>query len=89
MPTLMLELASASPPNPLQRLACLCARTPSLTTPYASTPPPLTIFTLLMLPHPRLTILTLLQGPQVMSLTPPSPPCLPSIHSYSALPTCP
>ncbi|MBW0544802.1 hypothetical protein O181_084517 [Austropuccinia psidii MF-1] len=28
MPTLMLELASTSPPKPLQWLACLCARTP-------------------------------------------------------------
>ncbi|MBW0564473.1 hypothetical protein O181_104188 [Austropuccinia psidii MF-1] len=62
MPTLMLELASASLPNPLQCLAFLCAHTPlqmrprhfppnsALTTPYAST-------------HP----------------------CLPSLHSCSAL----
>ncbi|MBW0528221.1 hypothetical protein O181_067936 [Austropuccinia psidii MF-1] len=28
MPTLTLEFASASLPNPLQCLACLCARTP-------------------------------------------------------------
>ncbi|MBW0556891.1 hypothetical protein O181_096606 [Austropuccinia psidii MF-1] len=52
MPTLMLELASASPPNPLQCLACLCARTSlqmrlqhcppiaALSTPYASAPAP-------------------------------------------------
>ncbi|MBW0520066.1 hypothetical protein O181_059781 [Austropuccinia psidii MF-1] len=52
MPTLTLELASTSPPNPLQHLSCLCARTPlqmrlqhgppisALTTPYASAPLP-------------------------------------------------
>ncbi|MBW0539269.1 hypothetical protein O181_078984 [Austropuccinia psidii MF-1] len=58
---LLLELASASPPNPLQCLACLRACTPlqmrlrncppisSLTTPYASKP----------LPHPLLGLQSL------------------------------
>ncbi|MBW0519307.1 hypothetical protein O181_059022 [Austropuccinia psidii MF-1] len=61
----------------------------TLTTPYASTPPPLTIFTLLQCPHhslqfctpasssPWLTVLMLLQGPQVMPLKLPSPPLIP------------
>ncbi|MBW0508479.1 hypothetical protein O181_048194 [Austropuccinia psidii MF-1] len=51
MPTLTLELASASPPNPLQCLVCLCAHNPpdetptlppisTLTTPYAYAPLP-------------------------------------------------
>ncbi|MBW0573583.1 hypothetical protein O181_113298 [Austropuccinia psidii MF-1] len=98
MPTLTLELDSTSPPNPLQRLACLRAHTPLqmrlqhcphisvLTTPYTSTPPS---------SSPWIIILTLLRGPQVMPLTPPSPPLtpprshrLPSLRSYSARQTC-
>ncbi|MBW0490102.1 hypothetical protein O181_029817 [Austropuccinia psidii MF-1] len=101
---LTLELAPASLPNPLRCLACLRARTPlqmrlrhcppisTLTTPYAYTPLPLTIFTLLQCPHhslrfrtpasssPQLTILTLLRGPQVMPPMRPSPPPNPICH---------
>ncbi|MBW0568064.1 hypothetical protein O181_107779 [Austropuccinia psidii MF-1] len=87
----------------------------TLTTPYASTPPPLTLFTLLQCPQDETTIrpsplLTLPHpclifslaynlytpaGPQVMPLTPPSPPLiptctchLPSLCLWSASPTC-
>ncbi|MBW0478306.1 hypothetical protein O181_018021 [Austropuccinia psidii MF-1] len=52
MPTLILELASASPPNPLQQLECLCASTPlQMRLQHCPPSPP---SPLLMLPHPRL-----------------------------------
>ncbi|MBW0562552.1 hypothetical protein O181_102267 [Austropuccinia psidii MF-1] len=63
MPTLMHELDSASPPNPLQPLECLHTHT-ALTTPYASAPW-------------WLTILTLLRQPQDMPPMPPSTPLMP------------
>ncbi|MBW0576637.1 hypothetical protein O181_116352 [Austropuccinia psidii MF-1] len=72
-------------PNPLPYLPCLCARTPlqmrlrhfppisALTTPYASTPPPLTIFMLLQRPQDETTmppspLLTLLHPRLIFSL---------------------
>ncbi|MBW0546591.1 hypothetical protein O181_086306 [Austropuccinia psidii MF-1] len=86
MPTLMLDLASASPPHLLQCLACLRARTPHLHlhhslrfhTPASSLP--------------WLSILMLLRDPQVMPPMPPHLPnliCrLPPLCSWSAFPTC-
>ncbi|MBW0550992.1 hypothetical protein O181_090707 [Austropuccinia psidii MF-1] len=50
MPSLMLELASASLPDPLQCLACLCHRTPlQMRLQHCPPSPP---SPLLMLPHP-------------------------------------
>ncbi|MBW0557320.1 hypothetical protein O181_097035 [Austropuccinia psidii MF-1] len=84
MPTLMVELASASLPNPLQCLACLRACTPfqmrlqhcphhslHFCTPASSLWP---------------TILTLLRGPQVMPLMPPSTPLTPNPLSAAYYP---
>ncbi|MBW0552901.1 hypothetical protein O181_092616 [Austropuccinia psidii MF-1] len=75
MPTLTLELASTSPPNPLQRLTCLCACTPlQIRLQHFPPSPP---SPLLLLP-----IFTLLQCPQYETTMPPSPlltlphPCL-------------
>ncbi|MBW0460384.1 hypothetical protein O181_000099 [Austropuccinia psidii MF-1] len=98
MPTLTLELASTSLPNPLLRLACLRARTPlqMRLQHYPPSPPS----PLLMLPHPRL-IFSLAHnpyaaaGPSSYASRPPSPPftppctChLPSLLLWSAFPTC-
>ncbi|MBW0498032.1 hypothetical protein O181_037747 [Austropuccinia psidii MF-1] len=75
-------------PNPFQYYSQCLGNYTSWCYPAASTPPPLTIFTLLQIPHnslrfhtpasssPQLTIVTLLRGPQVM------PPTLPSPAAY-------
>ncbi|MBW0536516.1 hypothetical protein O181_076231 [Austropuccinia psidii MF-1] len=98
MPTLMLELASASPPNPLQCLACLRTRTPlqiRLQHCPPSQPSPL-----LTLPHPRLIFSLACNpytpvGPSIYAseatltpLTPHHTHCLPSLRSWSAFLTC-
>ncbi|MBW0577963.1 hypothetical protein O181_117678 [Austropuccinia psidii MF-1] len=76
MPTLTLELASASPPNPLQRLACLRAHTP-LHMRLQHCPNHSLCFCTPASSSPWLTILTLLRGPQVLPPTQPSPPLTP------------
>ncbi|MBW0506300.1 hypothetical protein O181_046015 [Austropuccinia psidii MF-1] len=98
MPTLMLELASKSPPNPVQCLACICAHTPlqmrlehclpSLPSPLLLFPHPCLIFSLANNPFP-------VAGPSSYAsdaaLTPLTPPCtcrLPSLRWWSAFPTC-
>ncbi|MBW0511210.1 hypothetical protein O181_050925 [Austropuccinia psidii MF-1] len=80
MPTLMHELASTSPPNPLQPLRCLHSRTAlkiclcgsapisSFTHPHASAPVPL-------------NMLTLLLRPQDILQTPPPHLCAPTLSS--------
>ncbi|MBW0572615.1 hypothetical protein O181_112330 [Austropuccinia psidii MF-1] len=80
MPTITLELASASPPNPLSHLACLRACTPLQMRlqhcPHLRLHHSLCFHTPTS-SSPWLTILTLLRGPQVMPPTPPSPPFTP------------
>ncbi|MBW0489821.1 hypothetical protein O181_029536 [Austropuccinia psidii MF-1] len=76
MPTLMLELASASLPNPLRRLACLHACTP-LQMRLQHCPHHSLCFRTCSSSSPQLTVLTLLWSPQVMPLAPPSPPLTP------------
>ncbi|MBW0550157.1 hypothetical protein O181_089872 [Austropuccinia psidii MF-1] len=94
MPTLTLELASASPPNPLQRLACLRAHTPLQMRPHLCPHHSLRFRTPASY-SPWITILILLWVPQVMPPTPPSPPLtppctcrLPSLGLWGAFPTC-
>ncbi|MBW0532633.1 hypothetical protein O181_072348 [Austropuccinia psidii MF-1] len=78
MPTLTLGLASASPPNPLKLLACLCART-SLQMRLRHFPPS-PPSPLLTLPHPRL-IFSLAYNPYA--------PAGPSSHASDAALTTP
>ncbi|MBW0582845.1 hypothetical protein O181_122560 [Austropuccinia psidii MF-1] len=92
MPTLTLELASASPPNPLQCLACLSTRTPlQMRLQHCPPSPPSLLLTLL---HPCLIFSLAYNtytpaGPSSnasnATLTPLTPPCthlLPSLLSW-------
>ncbi|MBW0522151.1 hypothetical protein O181_061866 [Austropuccinia psidii MF-1] len=103
MPTLTLELASASLPNPLQCLACLGTCTPLQMRLRHCPPSPPSQF--LMLPHPRLIFSLRYNpyapaGPSIYASKQPSPPSyaslhtpnpiprLPSLRLWSAFPTC-
>ncbi|MBW0535845.1 hypothetical protein O181_075560 [Austropuccinia psidii MF-1] len=90
MPTLMLELASASLPNPLQRLACLRSLSPlqmRLRHCLPSLPSQL-----LMLPHPchlpSLHSCSAVTTPDASAPLPHLLLGLQSLHSYGALKLC-